>query len=406
MKVKIIIVEDDRDKLAKILRSLRESVGALIDEPFLARDSKEAKKALIEGNFDLMILDLSIPLDAEGPPLTGGGVALLKEIRERDLYTLPKEVVGLTAFEELREEAKNIFAQDLWSIIHYDPSSDGWAEQISRKIRYIAATNRLQVLPSHHAALCITTALYEPELEAVLKLPWSWKELRVDSDVANYFEGEILASGGSHRVIASAANRMGMPAAGVLASKMLMHFRPKFFAMVGISAGIHGRCNLGDIVAADPTWDWGSGKYIQKDGNSIFEAAPHQLGLHSAIRTKLERLSRDSKFFGSLRQEWPGSKPDTALKLRIGPSASGATVLADATRIPLIESQNRKLLAVEMETYAVYAAAWEGLLPQSMAFSLKSVCDFANHQKCDDYQHFAAYTSAETLRHFAENYLL
>jgi nucleoside phosphorylase len=406
MKVKIIIVEDNRDKLAKILRSLRENVGTLIDEPFLARDTKEAKKALIDGSFDLMILDLSIPLDAEGPPLTGGGVDLLKEIRERSLYTLPKEVVGLTAFEELRDEAKDVFAQDLWSIIHYDPSSDGWAEQISRKIKYISASHRLQVSPSHEASLCILTALYEPELEAVLKLPWSWKDIRVDSDVANYFEGEIITSRGSHRVVAGAANRMGMPAAGVLASKMLMHFRPKFLAMVGISAGIHGRCNLGDIVAADPAWDWGSGKFIQKNGNSTFEAAPHQLGLHSAIRTKLERLSRDSGFFDSLRQKWPGAKPDTTLKLRIGPSASGATVLADATRIPLIAGQNRKLLAVEMETYAVYAAAWEGLLPQAMSLSLKSVCDFADHQKSDDYQHFAAYTSAETLKHFAENYLL
>jgi nucleoside phosphorylase len=406
MKVKLIIVEDDREKLAKILRSLRESVGGLIDEPYLARDSKEAKRALIGGDFDLMILDLAIPPDAEAAPRTDGGVELLKEIRDRDLYTLPKEVVGLTAFEELRDEAKDIFARDLWSIIHYDPNSDGWAEQIIRKIKYIFASHRSTVSSAHEAFLCVLTALYEPELEAVLNLPWSWKELRVDSDEANYFEGEIVTASGNQRVVAGAASRMGMPAAGVFASKMLVHFRPKFLSMVGISAGIHGRCNLGDIVAADPAWDWGSGKFVLREGNSVFEAAPHQLGLHSAIRTRLEKLSRDSSFFDGLRQKWRGGKPDNALKLRIGPAASGATVLADSSRIPLIESQNRKLLAVEMETYAVYAAAWEGLLPQSMAFSLKSVCDFADHEKSDDYQHFAAYTSAETLKHFVEGFLL
>jgi nucleoside phosphorylase/DNA-binding NarL/FixJ family response regulator len=405
MKIKVIVVEDNRDKLAKILRMLRENVATLIEEPFIARDAKEAKAALRDASFDLMLLDLSIPRDPEGAPLTGGGVELLKEIRERDLYSVPKEVVGLTAYEDLRDEAKDAFAEDLWAIIHYDASSDSWSDQIVRKIRHIAASQKLKSAASHGASLCIVTALYEPELEAVLKLPWSWKEINIDSDVANYFEGNIVTPRGSHRVIASAASRMGMPAAGVLASKMLMHFRPQFLAMVGISAGIHGRCNLGDVVAADPAWDWGSGKFVLKDGQSAFEAAPHQLGLHSAVRTKLEKLSRETTFFDTLRQEGPGPKPDTTLKLRIGPSASGATVLADASRLPLIETQNRKLLAVEMETYAVYAAAWEGLLPQSMALSLKSVCDFADHHKADDYQHFAAYTSAQTLRHFAESYL-
>jgi CheY-like chemotaxis protein len=98
MKIKVIVVEDNRDKLAKILIMLRENVGTLIDEPVIARDAKEAKAALKDASFDLMLLDLSIPRDPEGAPLTGGGVELLKEIRERDLYSVPKEVVGLTAF--------------------------------------------------------------------------------------------------------------------------------------------------------------------------------------------------------------------------------------------------------------------------------------------------------------------
>jgi nucleoside phosphorylase len=257
----------------------------------------------------------------------------------------------------------------------------------------------------YESSLCVVAALYEPELEAVLQLPWNWREFRVDADVGNYFEGEFIVKGEKRRVVAGAASRMGMPAAAALTSKMLAHFRPRYIAMTGIAAGIHGRCNLGDIVAADPAWDWGSGKFVRKDGQSHFEAAPHQLGLHSSVRAKLDHLSRQTQVLHEIRSAWPGPKPETTLTLRIGPSASGATVLADGAKLPLIASQNRKLLAIEMETYAVYAATWEGMLPQALAFSMKSVCDYADSAKADDFQRYAAYTSAATLRYFCENHL-
>lgn len=54
---------------------------------------------------------------------------------------------------------------------------------------------------------------------------------------------------------------MGMPAAASLAMKMIMTFRPAFVGMVGVAAGVKGRTNFGDVIAADPTWDYGSGKH-------------------------------------------------------------------------------------------------------------------------------------------------
>ena len=61
----------------------------------------------------------------------------------------------------------------------------------------------------------------------------------------------------------------------------------------------------------------------------------------------------------------------------------------------LLKSQHRKLTGIDMETYGVYSAADEAPLPQPSVFALKSVCDFADERKNDDFQAYAAYTSAE-----------
>jgi hypothetical protein len=47
--------------------------------------------------------------------------------------------------------------------------------------------------------------------------------------------------------------------------------------MCGICAGVKGKVNIGDIVFADPVWDYQSGKFIKEDGVAKFSISPHQL---------------------------------------------------------------------------------------------------------------------------------
>jgi hypothetical protein len=53
----------------------------------------------------------------------------------------------------------------------------------------------------------------------------------------------------------------------------------------------------------------------------------------------------------------------------------------------------------------VYAAAQEASLPQPKVFSMKSICDYADEKKGDEYQAYAAFTSAHALRVFVETFL-
>jgi nucleoside phosphorylase len=94
--------------------------------------------------------------------------------------------------------------------------------------------------------------------------------------------------------------------------------------------------------------------------------------------------------------------PDSKLKMLLGPMASGAAVRADGDAQREVRAQHRKAVAIEMEAFGVMAAAHDAPLPEVKAFVMKSICD---GEKSDNYQAYAAYTSASALRSFAEKYL-
>jgi nucleoside phosphorylase len=199
---------------------------------------------------------------------------------------------------------------------------------------------------------------------------------------------------------------MGMTSAAVLSMKMIHRFRPRYLAMTGITAGVKDRSAYGDLIVADPCWDWGSGKYQVQDGIHQFAAAPYQLSLNSFLRSKFVLLSGDTIALESVRSNWSrSSEINGAPRLFIGPVASGAAVLADPVLAKGVLTQHRKLMGIDMETYGLFAAAEESPLPLPKAFAIKGVSDFADSDKNDSFQEYAAYTSAQCLKLFVERYL-
>ncbi|MEW5749599.1 phosphorylase family protein [Pseudomonas lactis] len=403
--IKILLVEDDRDKLKSVMSGLLAVVGVTNDSIDKARDASEAKDWLKKENYDLMILDISIPETSDLDPRPNGGLLLLEEVLERDIYSKPREVVGLTAFPEAQDASNPRFSNELWRVLHYTTISDDWMLQLQRKVRYIIHNNQSSGEQAVHSAdICILTALYKPELTAVLRLPWDWEEYIVEGDPTQYHRGYVNTREGRLTVVAANASRMGMPAAAVLAMKMTTVYKPKYLVMAGIAAGIVGRVEPGDIIAADPSWDYGSGKKSKSETGPFFQPSPHQLSLDPFIKSKLQRFCQDSQALNAIRLGWPVNTPPL-LTLHIGPLASGASVLEDPDVTAGIQGQHRKVLGVEMEAYSVFAAAIDSPFPQPSVLVMKSVCDFADSHKNDDYQDYASYTSAKAVQIFFENYL-
>ena len=59
--------------------------------------------------------------------------------------------------------------------------------------------------------------------------------------------------------------------------------------------------------------------------------------------------------------------------------------------IKVIIIKNTLLIGIEMEAYGVFYSAANSMSPKPIAISIKSVCDFADEHKSDNYQEYSAY---------------
>lgn len=370
-------------------------------------DAHGAKKILREKQFDLLILDIAIPPRIDKDIRAHGGLELLQEIIQRDVYKVPTHIIGITQYTDIFTQVESQFRKDLITILLYDQNSDEMLTQIRSKVGIIVCSKiRSFSVPQEYGShLSIICALERPEFNALLKNGWSWEEIKFPYDGITYYQTKIEDEDRVRIIHAASCERVGLTATAILSSKMISMFRPKYLAMCGITAGYPDKTKIGDIIIADPVWDWGSGKWVDQNDCLKFLIEPHQLSLDVGIRNSFRRVALDEELLFKIRKSYEGDAPEYDLSIRIGPLASGAAVLGDGKIREQIREQHRKLLGIEMEAYAIYAAANGAMNPKPIAFSAKSVVDFADTKKEDKFQSYGAYTSAQVLKYFVENYL-
>lgn len=404
--MKVLLVEDQADKRQAISKALVEVNGVREDLITHAADATTARRLLEKEYFDLLVLDIAIPMRADLDVDAAAGLRLLEEILDerREYYKTPAHVIGITAYEDLFEKVSGRFGGWLLTLVHFEAVSTSWIAAFQARVRHIAQAISAErdVEPDFGTDLGIVTALQSPEMDAVKDLPWTWAQTKAKNDHTIYWQGKTAGPGGAKSVTAATANRMGFAATGAICAKLIQHFRPRVLAMTGISAGVRGKVNFGDVIIADPCWDWGSGKWTRDDRGAVFLAAPHQVGLEPSIREKFASIAADGALLSRIRDEWQAEKPDTALKVHIGPFASGASVVADAQTLERVTSQHRQLLGLDMEAYSLMSVAQEYTSPRPLAVVVKGVVDFGDAAKDDRFRHYAAYASAQVMRAFAE----
>lgn len=57
-----------------------------------------------------------------------------------------------------------------------------------------------------------------------------------------------------------------------------------------------------------------------------------------------------------------------------------------------------------METYGMYYAAEWAIEPKPKFLAIKSICDYADQKKDDDYHNYAIYTSVKVFEKLATEY--
>ena len=246
------------------------------------------------------------------------------------------------------------------------------------------------------ALLSVTTT----EFSAVMHFH-SWQAKAFFGDDQIYDVSSFERDGKKHSLVHAKIDEMGMTAAAASATKVIYTFRPRYLIMVGIAAGIaQGKEDnqwYGDVIVPDTVWNYSAGKFVHP------EQAKIRFG-DLGFLPRSTSLSIPSDIISIVQASL--NSPDNPCRVHIGPMACGSTVVASRELLEKqIYSQYAHTAGLDMESYAVVYAAYHANKPKPIPLIVKSVCDFADNRKSDEYQRYAAYSSCEFAKYLYEKVL-
>jgi nucleoside phosphorylase/CheY-like chemotaxis protein len=405
--MKILILDDSIEKISVIKEFLMNECNIAllnIDEQYTIKDGR---RILYEKDYDLLLLDLVMPRDKESEASAEESIKFLDEIYFNSAIKIPIHIIGFSQYDQEIDSYRERFEDNLWHLINFSYTNNSWKDKLKNKICHlISVKNKFiaSVTSKLQFDIGIICALDNPEFKAILDLPCNWIEFPMENHPVVYYEGRInTINGNSFRIIACSINKMGMQATASVASMIIATFNVKQLFMTGICAGIKERdLSFGDIIVAENSTDYGSGKFYEsEEGEYLFKPEPHQYPTDQRLISKVNDFIRNNSELIKIQSKYKGTPSNTILKTKIGPVASGSYVVASKSLISSISEPNRKLLAVDMEGHGLYLACH--YFNQTKALLIKSVCDFGDNEKSDNYQDYASYTSARFLHSFIFN---
>lgn len=381
--INVLIAEDNAQK-AKTIKAELIAQGVSPEHITIAPSGVATRALLRNESFSLLLLDLALPNREYDNPSPEVGLEILRLIVDDQEYPSPIAILGTTADKESLEKYHDEFLELITQILFITPTDNEWKTSIRNAIgRLMQAETTAK---SHAIDVCYITALRDPELAAILQLPISWgSELSMGNGILVQ-EGSATVKGKKLSFICAHSPHMGLVAASFMTRALWEKYRPKVIMMTGICGGL-GNAKLGDIVVAERSWDWQSGKWLH-DGS--FSSSPDQKEATPELIALARGTKADAEYFWKNSDIRPSNKPD----LHIAPMVSGSAVVENSEFHTRFFSQHRKAIAVDMECYGVYFSASMSGSPAPKFICIKSISDLANRDKSDNFQEFCSGLSA------------
>ena len=245
------------------------------------------------------------------------------------------------------------------------------------------------VKPHNHVDFLIVTAL-EKELQAVLGQLGGSKLVQAP-DHPPYYRSTLktgTAPDQVNRVVAVIVAGEGNVAAGQQTAIYIQHLQPSCVLMVGIAGGLSKDVTLGDVVVSTQI------KYyeITKETPSGSEPRPDEAPVDTELLNRARYYEVD--WHTIIRVKRPGDSTNNEIpQVFFGVIASGEKVIADEERASELKKVHSKILAIDMESYGVGDAA--ARVPNRPRFiAIRGISDFADSNKNDDWQKYAADSAA------------
>ncbi len=252
----------------------------------------------------------------------------------------------------------------------------------------------------------IVCALSSPELEMVLRQFLAGTCVNHNSYIGSsrekrtYYSGDLLSKKGAViKAVALSQSRMGMVDTAALVTGSIITFNPKIIAMTGVCAGrLDANVEKLDLIAASSVLTHDTGKYTENG----FEPEPYVSKASELAIQRIEAVGATLiKSIITEMDKTPCPIKIVTPKIHTGIMACGSSVINRGGMLNDIAKTNRKVVGLDMESYAMLRAA-ELIDNDIIRIVVKGVMDHSQG-KADDVKESAASWSASFLTRFLES---
>lgn len=408
--VNVLIVDDVDSKVQDIRRVLIERCQISDEQIAQAASVSSGIRALIEAQYQLLILDLVLPqFDGESPE-EKGGLSLLKEINSHQGINLPVQVICLTEYADVIRENQREFDQLLVSTVVKQEGDSSWINFLAESV------NHTVMLHNHLLDYYSKKDEYDVGIICALQEEFDQMTLAFGENKWNPFHYSgfpyqfkvcvvTTESMNSLRIIAACANGTGIVPTATLSTIMYTVFHVKQLYMTGFTGAFSSDdIALGDILISKAVQSFPTGKVIDtpngdvallKEMNQI-PVNPHLISLISDYISDPDVTAKINSKIQKQNLQVNERKRET-YHISIAPTMCVPFVLASKDLQEDIKKENRKLRGIDMEGFALYYCAHQ---MSKQALWIKGVSDMADKTKDDRYHKTCAFGSAFLLQQF------
>ncbi len=231
----------------------------------------------------------------------------------------------------------------------------------------------------------IITAL-EDEMKPILKL--IEEKSHEDDNKSHRICFGVFKENTNKRVVYVSQQSTGMIDAAILATDIISKYNPKFLIMPGVLAGRADETNLGDVIVSTKIFTIDKGKIKGDRFDGELETVHTENAIVSAIKRK--KIEIENHITDADQQ-------GRRVEIHFGPVACVRQVIDKKGFFDDISSIDRKVIALEMESYGIARACEIVNNRNTIPLIIKSVMD-NGVDKTDGSKSHAAWTSAETIR--------
>ena len=135
--IRILVIDDTEQKVSYIKSVIVDNCNVSDESIDVATSINSGRKLLSENDYDLLLLDLVLPLTDGEEPDRDEGPKFIDEIYTNEQINVPNQIIGLTQFDECYFDLKERFEDKVWSLLKYEQSKNDWRIKLQNKIIHL-----------------------------------------------------------------------------------------------------------------------------------------------------------------------------------------------------------------------------------------------------------------------------